>query len=238
MIVNYTNKKITKLHEIIGDKLRETDKKTQYGLTSLSEVKACSGILYLRGALKLNTTDTDNVWYHESSHDIFAATMQRKRFTFLTRMIQFDDSDSRQERWREDHFTSFSKVSIVGSWKSGSPLRVAEQCTRVGYTIPSSNESNILSDFSKARVEENEKSYWNQRREWTTCETCETVFVYLFGTSLSLIFHPRKGFARMCLTVKYLVKKETPLKSRISWKYGLYIFLILFWVLMKSLKQI
>ena len=61
MIVNYTNKKITKLHEIIGDKLRETDKKTQYGLTSLSEVKACSGILYLRGALKLNTTDTDNV---------------------------------------------------------------------------------------------------------------------------------------------------------------------------------
>ena len=80
-IVGYTNTKITQLHEITGGRLAETDKKTQYGLTSLAEMKAWFGLLYLRAALKLNTTDTD-VWYHESSNDIFSATMQRKRFTF------------------------------------------------------------------------------------------------------------------------------------------------------------
>ena len=75
-VVDNTNRKITELHNIIGDRLAETDKKTQYGLTSLVEMKAWFGLLYLRGALKLNTSHVDNVWYHESSNDIFAATMQ------------------------------------------------------------------------------------------------------------------------------------------------------------------
>ena len=33
--------------------------------------------------------------------------MQRKRFTFLTRMVQFDDSETREERWRQDKFAAF-----------------------------------------------------------------------------------------------------------------------------------
>ena len=106
-VVDNTNRKITELHNIIGDRLAETDKKTQYGLTSLVEMKAWFGLLYLRGALKLNTSHVDNVWYHESSNDIFAATMQRKRFTFLTRMVQFDDCDTRGERWKQDKFAAF-----------------------------------------------------------------------------------------------------------------------------------
>ena len=107
MIVEYTNTKISELHAIIGDRLSENDKKTQYGLTSLLEIKAWFGLLYIRSALKLNTTDVNNVWYHESSNDIFAATMQQKRFTFLTRMIQFDDYKTREDRWRKDKFAAF-----------------------------------------------------------------------------------------------------------------------------------
>ena len=77
-IVNCTKKKITE------SRLRETDKKNHYKLTSLTEMKWWFGLLYLRAALKLNTTDTDIVWYHESSNDMFSFLMQQKRFTFLT----------------------------------------------------------------------------------------------------------------------------------------------------------
>ena len=83
-IVNYSKKKITELHAIIGERLRETDKKNHYKLTSLAEMRAWFGLLYFRAALKLNTTDTDIVWYHESSNDMFSVPVQQKRFTFLT----------------------------------------------------------------------------------------------------------------------------------------------------------
>ena len=39
-IVNYTNKKITELHAIIEERLRETDKKSHYMLMSLTEIKS------------------------------------------------------------------------------------------------------------------------------------------------------------------------------------------------------
>ena len=83
-IVDYSKKKITELHAIIGERLRETHKKNHYKLASLAEMKAWFGLLYLRAALKLNTTDTDIVWYHESSNDMFSVHVQQKRFTFLT----------------------------------------------------------------------------------------------------------------------------------------------------------
>ena len=98
IFVGNTNKKINYFYSITGDAINSTDKKTHLKLTSLTEVKAWFGILYLRGALQINETDTDTVWYHESSHDIFATTMQRKRFTFLTHIIQFDDLDTRRGR--------------------------------------------------------------------------------------------------------------------------------------------
>ena len=60
-IVNYTNKKTTELHAIIGERLGETDKTSHYILTSLTEMKAWFGLLYLHAALKLNKTDTDIV---------------------------------------------------------------------------------------------------------------------------------------------------------------------------------
>ena len=106
-IVNFTNKKITQLHAIRRDRLEETEKITHYNLTSLTEMKAWFGLLYLCATLKLSTTYTDIVWYHESSNDIFSATMQWKRFIFLTRIIQFDDAEVREEWWNHDKFAAF-----------------------------------------------------------------------------------------------------------------------------------
>ncbi len=106
-VVSRTNKKITEFCDINRDALQVNDKKTQYKLTSLVELKAWFGIMYLRGALHLNGTDTDTVFHHESCNDFFTATMQRKRYTFLNNVIQFDDSDTRNQRWKEDKFACF-----------------------------------------------------------------------------------------------------------------------------------
>ena len=70
-------------------------------------MKAWFRLLYLHAALKLNTTDTEIVWYHESSNDIFPVTMQKKRFTFLTRLLQINDAGTCKERWNHDEFTAF-----------------------------------------------------------------------------------------------------------------------------------
>ena len=79
-VVNYTNKKINDCLAVTG----LHDKNPEYKLTSLTEMKAWFGLLYLRGALKLNGNDINLVFYHESANDIFSATMPRRRFQFLS----------------------------------------------------------------------------------------------------------------------------------------------------------
>ena len=90
-VVNNTNKKISLFLETNQHGLENNDKETHFKLTSLRELKAWFGLLYLRVAFKLNGMNADVVFYHESSHDIFSATMQRKRFSLLSNIIQFDD---------------------------------------------------------------------------------------------------------------------------------------------------
>lgn len=106
-VVNFTNQKITIFRETFAEYLAKSDKKTQYKLTSLAELKAVIGIMYLRAALHLNGKSVDTVFYHETSNDIFPATMSRQRFTFLCHIMQFDDMDTRQERWKTDKFAAF-----------------------------------------------------------------------------------------------------------------------------------
>ena len=76
-------------------------------MTDLEELHAFFGIMYLRCALKLNLFSRRNIWYHESAHDIFAATMQENRFAFLSCMIVFDNKATRSERWKFDKYTAF-----------------------------------------------------------------------------------------------------------------------------------
>ena len=63
--------------------------------------------LYLRGARYLNGTKTRELFYHESSLDIFQATMSYNRFSFLIRFLEFDDKETRQEIWLADKYSAF-----------------------------------------------------------------------------------------------------------------------------------
>ena len=71
--------------------------------------------MHLHAALKLNTTDTDIVWYHESSSDIFSATMQWKRLTFLTWVVQFDNAETHKEWWKHNKFAVFHEFFKAGN---------------------------------------------------------------------------------------------------------------------------
>ena len=62
-------------------------------------MKGFIGIFYIRATLKVNIHNSNRIWYHKSSNDVFAPTMSLNRFDFLTRFIEFYDKASREERW-------------------------------------------------------------------------------------------------------------------------------------------
>ena len=93
---------MTRFYEV----LEETSKYFIVNITNLIEIKALIGLLYLRVALLLNIFKTREIFFHESSHKIFAATVSYSHFSFLMRFLEFDDKETRPERWREDKFTA------------------------------------------------------------------------------------------------------------------------------------
>ena len=92
-VVNNTNKKIRNF-------MKESSKYTYVKETNLIELKALIRLLYLRAAIKLNIFKTREIFFHESYHEIFAATLSYNRFAFLIRFLEFDDKVTRGQRWR------------------------------------------------------------------------------------------------------------------------------------------
>ena len=106
-VVELTNKVIKKLHEKKATMLSETNKKRQYKDTSVAEIKAFFGLLYMRGALCLNLVSIDTVFYHATSNPVFSAAFERKRFSLLCQFIQFDNASVCKEQWKSDEFAAF-----------------------------------------------------------------------------------------------------------------------------------
>ena len=105
-VVNNTNKNIQNFMTRFYDVLKESSKYTYVKETDLIELKALIGLLYLRAALQLNIFKTKEIFFHESSHEIFAATMSYNRFASLICFLEFDDKETRRQRWREDKFAA------------------------------------------------------------------------------------------------------------------------------------
>ena len=108
-IVTNTNKNIEAfVNEHMG--FNENDKITFTKPTDIHEIRALIGLFYLRGALNQNLHPAKDLFYHDSSCDVFAATMNYMRFCFLCQMVHFDDKETRAERWRIDRFTALRKI--------------------------------------------------------------------------------------------------------------------------------
>ena len=90
-ILTNTNNSILDFCERFGDNLAGNDKYSYCAITDSIEIKAFFGLLYIRAPLKVNMLSTKTIWYHESSNDLFAATMSMNRFSFLSTILTFDD---------------------------------------------------------------------------------------------------------------------------------------------------
>ena len=83
-IVTNTNKNIEAfVNEHVS--FDENDKITFTKPTNILEIRALIGLFYLRGALNQNIHSAEDLFYHDSSRDVFAATMNYMRFIFCVR---------------------------------------------------------------------------------------------------------------------------------------------------------
>ena len=133
-VTNFTNKKIDEFLEKFQDLLQSSNKYSHYKQTTNNEIRAFFGILYFRGALKLNLRKTDEIFYHRSSPDIFAATMNAMRFKFLRRFIEFDDFTTRPERWQSDKFAAFREF-LEELNKNCAKMRVPSEYLSIDETL-------------------------------------------------------------------------------------------------------
>ena len=81
-VAEHTNSNIFQFRErfasVLSPDNKNASKYTWYKETDLKELHAFLGLMYFRAVLKLNLFSRQTIWYHESSHDLFAATMSEK----------------------------------------------------------------------------------------------------------------------------------------------------------------
>ena len=106
---------MTRFHDV----LKESSKYTYVKETDLIKLKALIGLLYLRGALQLNIFKTRDIFFHESSHEIFTATISYNRFAFLIRFLEFDDKETWRQQWREDKFVAIREFFMKMNENNG-----------------------------------------------------------------------------------------------------------------------
>jgi hypothetical protein len=96
-------------------KLREEQprisRKTSYsGKTTMHELRAFIGLLYLAGVLKAGYWNVRELWSEIFGSTVFRATMSITRFEFLTLCIWFDDKASRPEQTINDKSAAIRKI--------------------------------------------------------------------------------------------------------------------------------
>ena len=106
---------MTRFHDV----LKEYSKYTYVKETDLIELKELIGLLYLTAALQLNIFETREIFFYESSLQLFAATMSYNRFAFLIRFLEFDDEETHRQRWREDKFAAICEFFMKMNKNNG-----------------------------------------------------------------------------------------------------------------------
>ena len=86
------------------------NKQSYSGETTVIELKALFGLLYLAGVLKQNMVNVGNLGNEMFDCPLFRATMSQTRFEFLLLCLRFDDKSTRMERKSEDKFAAIREV--------------------------------------------------------------------------------------------------------------------------------
>ena len=109
-IVTHTNRKINDFvdaHPSIQDSNKYPYCKNE---TTVTEIRALFGLIYIRGALHQGFVNHDDLFHHASSNKSYTATMGKNRFRFLLRVIQFDYYGTRRDRWTIDRFAAAREI--------------------------------------------------------------------------------------------------------------------------------
>lgn len=103
-IVTYTNKKLQVLQE-------KYQRSRDCVLTSVEELRALFGLLYMIGSLKLSHTNTRKLWALDgTTPEFFRAAMSVSRFSLLLRALRFDDVETRKTRSQSDKLAPIREV--------------------------------------------------------------------------------------------------------------------------------
>jgi hypothetical protein len=98
IMVENTNKHIDTVSVNYSDHDKYTVKRT-----TLSEIKACIGLLYLAGVFKSSRQNLDDLWANdETGMEIFRSTMSMQHFRLLLQCLRFDDRTIRAARSEVD----------------------------------------------------------------------------------------------------------------------------------------
>ncbi|XP_038576656.1 piggyBac transposable element-derived protein 4-like [Micropterus salmoides] len=98
IVLNMTNKEGRRVY---GNKWREMD-----GIA----LQAYLGLLILAGVYRSNKESTASLWHAQSGRAIFGATMPLKMFHIISRVIRFDDRDTRTARRARDKLAAIRDV--------------------------------------------------------------------------------------------------------------------------------
>ena len=119
IIVDMTNKNISKVRNELPKNILDDNKYTFLHLTSTFEMLAVIGLIYLRGLLGLASHNIEILFNNLTGNPIFGATMSKNRFKFLLSHISFDDAGDRPERWKYDRFAAFRKIFEIFNYNCG-----------------------------------------------------------------------------------------------------------------------
>ena len=109
IVLERTNKRIRKVRSLCPVHIFDDDRYTYLEESNETELLSFIGLVYFHGAWGLNMHTVDELFSKRSVPD-FGATMSKNRFRFLNTCITFDDTSSRQTRWKRDRFAAFHTI--------------------------------------------------------------------------------------------------------------------------------
>ncbi|CAB4002415.1 Hypothetical predicted protein [Paramuricea clavata] len=110
-IVSCTSRKIRSFISTLPDNFVSQNSKYAYVKeTCVDELYAIIGLYIYRGLYKLNTVSVDKLFSNTYGPPIFSATMSRNRFTFIRANLCFDDSSTRDDRWKQNRFAAIREI--------------------------------------------------------------------------------------------------------------------------------
>ncbi|XP_032364545.1 piggyBac transposable element-derived protein 4 [Etheostoma spectabile] len=89
---------------------RRYGKAGEWKAMDATDLRAYLGLLILAGVYRSRNEALESLWHEESGRAIFRATMPVKRFHLYSRMLRFDDRESRAERLATDKLAAVRDV--------------------------------------------------------------------------------------------------------------------------------